>query len=98
MYSQGAKVMSTPETSVVDRKEISVSIPEDMLRELKWLADLMNVSPSIALRHAISTDSYIQSELKKQSKFSVEKKDGSRREISWADSKEIVKILNALES
>jgi metal-responsive CopG/Arc/MetJ family transcriptional regulator len=87
-----------PQATIDKPKEITVSIPEDLLRELKWLSDILQVSPSIALRHAIATDSYIQSELKKQSKFLVEKKDGSRREISWADSKEIVKILNALES
>lgn len=68
-------------------KEISVSISEDALSELKKLAEIMGVSPSIALRHAIATDGYIQNELKKKSKFLVKKENNSIQEISWVDPK-----------
>jgi len=76
-------------------KEIAVSIPEDVLRELKWLSETMGVSPSIALRHAIATDSYIQNEIKNKSKFLVKKQNNSTHEISWTDPKEVVKALDA---
>ena len=78
-------------------KEIAVSIPEDVLRELKWLAETMGVSPSIALRHAIATDSYIQNEIKNKSKFLVKKHNNSTHEISWTDANEFVKALDASE-
>jgi len=89
-----------PVEQIVDNKpkEIAVSIPEDMLRELKWLAEIMGVSPSIALRHAIATDSYIQNEIKNKSKFLVKKYNNSTHEISWTDPKEVVKALDASES
>jgi len=76
-------------------KEINVSIPEDLLRELKWLAETMGVPPSIALRHAIATDSYIQSEIKNKSTFLVKKHNNSTHEISWKDPSEFVKALDA---
>jgi hypothetical protein len=78
-------------------KEIAVSIPEDVLRELKWLAETMGVSPSIALRHAIATDSYIQNEIKNKSKFLVKKHNNSTHEISWTDPKVVVKALETSE-
>lgn len=86
-----------PVEQIVDNKpkEIAVSIPEDMLRELKWLAEIMGVSPSIALRHAIATDSYIQNEIKNKSKFLVKKQNNSTHEISWTDPQEVVKALDS---
>ena len=90
--------MGSEQVVVEKPKEITVSIPEDLLRELKWLSDILKVSPTIALRHAIAIDSYIQTELQKKSSFLVKKQSGSTHEISWADSKEIKKILDELES
>lgn len=86
-----------PVEQIVDNKskEITVGIQEDVLRELKWLAEIMGVSPSIALRHAIATDSYIQNEIKNKSKFLVKKHNNSTHEISWTDPKEVVKALDA---
>jgi hypothetical protein len=81
----------------MSNNEIAVSIPEDVLRELKWLADTMNVPPSIALRHAIATDSYIQNEIKNKSKFLVKKHNNSTHEISWTDPKVVVKALETSE-
>jgi len=94
-YSQRAKIMAVQQAAVSNQKEIAVSIPEDVLRELKWLAETMGVSPSIALRHAIATDSYIQNEIKNKSKFLVKKQNNSTHEISWTDPKEVVRALDA---
>ncbi len=80
-----------------DVPEIAVSIPKDILQELKYLSELMGGVPlSIALRHAIATDSYIQGELKKNSKFLIKKQGGSTQEISWTAAKDIEKILQSL--
>jgi hypothetical protein len=87
-----------PQATIDKPKEITVSIPEDLLRELKWLSDILQVSPLIALRHAIAIDSYIQTELKKKSKFSVAKKDGSRLDISWASGEETEKMFDGIKS
>ncbi|WP_286396713.1 hypothetical protein [Pseudanabaena mucicola] len=76
----------------------SVIIPEDILQELKYLAQLMGVPLSVALRHAIATDSYIQSELKENSKFLIKKQGGSMQEISWTAAKDVEKILQSLPS
>jgi hypothetical protein len=86
-----------PVEQIVDNKpkEIAVSVPEDVLRELKWLAEIMGVPPSIALRHAIATDSYIQNELNKKSKFLVKKENNLTHEIFWTDPKEVVKALDS---
>ncbi|MFZ4730551.1 MAG: hypothetical protein ACOYMQ_18060 [Pseudanabaena sp.] len=75
-----------------------VSIPEDILQELKYLAQLMGVPLSVALRHAIATDSYIQGELKENSKFLIKKQGGSMKEISWTSAKDVEKILQSLPS
>jgi hypothetical protein len=90
--------MPVEQTISKPSNDIAVTIPVDVLRELKWLAETMGVTPSIALRHAIAIDSYIQTELQKKSSFLVKKQSGSTHEISWADSKEIKKILDELES
>ena len=86
--------MAVPQVAVSNQREIAVNIPEDVIRELKWLAETMGVSPSIALRHAIATDSYIQDEVKnKKSEFLIKKKSGSTHKISWTDAQEVAKIL-----
>jgi len=85
-----------PVEEISKPKEIAVNIPEDVLRELKWLAEIMGVSPSIALRHAIATDSYIQDEVKnKKSEFLIKKKSGSIHKISWTDAQEVTKIFES---
>jgi hypothetical protein len=75
-------------------KEVTVNIPEDVLSELKWLSEIMGVSATIALRHAIATDGYIQNELKKNSTFFVQKKKtGLYHEVSWIDPQDAAKAL-----
>jgi hypothetical protein len=75
-----------------------VSIPEDILRELKYLSEIMGVPLSVALRHAIATDSYIQGELKENSKFLIKKQGRSMKEISWTAAKDVEKLLQSLPS
>ena len=83
-------------TKAMSTNEITVNIPEDLLMELKWLSETMKVTPTIALRHAIATDSYIQSELKKDSTFFVQKKKtGLYHEISWTEPQEIAKAMES---
>jgi len=91
--------MPVEQIAISSAPERVISISEDILRELKWLADIMGGVPlSVALRHAIATDSYIQGELKKQSQFLVKKQNGSMQEIRWTEAKEVEKILKSLPS
>jgi len=60
----------------MENQEIPVRIPEELLRELKWLAEQMGAPPSDALRLAIATTSYLFEEVQKGGTILVKRKNG----------------------
>jgi|GEM_PF-951764 len=60
----------------MENQEIPVRIPEELLRELKWLAEQMGAPPSDALRQAIATTSYLFEEVQKGGTILVKRKNG----------------------
>lgn len=65
-------------------KNISVSLPEDVVKELKWLveqrehAENRRIDPVEALRQAIATDSYIRQAIEKNGKVTIQKPNQSQ--------------------
>lgn len=54
----------SPSNTVIDCELIPVKIPEQVLAELKWLAQYMGVPPTQALRAAIATQTYLSKVVK----------------------------------
>lgn len=64
---------------MADNKEnmVLVSLPEDVIKELKWLAEQTGVSPLNALKQAISTESYVLDETRKHGYVLIKNKKAS---------------------
>lgn len=62
-------------------KRMTVVLPSDTARMLDILSSLQSITLNEAIRRAISTESYIQSEISNNSKILVEGKDGQVREL-----------------
>lgn len=62
-------------------KRMTVVLPPDTARMLDILSELQSVTLNEAIRRAISTESFIQSEVRKKSKILVESETGDTREL-----------------
>lgn len=76
-----AQEKSSKKRSPAKDKRLTVTFSSDTIRMLEILSDLQSVSQSEALRRAVSTESFIRSELQKKSKIYVETVDGKTKEI-----------------
>ena len=77
---ENTKIMS--KTNTID-DVVSVSLPRQLLQELKALSELMGISAEEAMRDAIGTTYYIQEQLKDGATIAVKQKDGKFYEIEW---------------
>ena len=64
-----------------DSKRMSVSLPQETAKMLELLSELQGISQVEALRRAISTEAYIQREIKNGSRILVESTDKQIREL-----------------
>ena len=64
-----------------DSKRMSVSLPQETAKMLELLSELQVISQVEALRRAISTEAYIQREIKNGSRILVESTDKQIREL-----------------
>jgi hypothetical protein len=62
--------------NAMSSSEIPVRIPEELLRELKWLAEQMGTSPSDALQQAIATASFLFEEIQQGGALLVKRRNG----------------------
>jgi hypothetical protein len=82
--------VKTMSNQVETEKMIPVMISESLLKELKWLSKKLKVEPTVALRHAIATDWFIQKELSDQSDILIRRKNSDAiHKIQWTNPNEI---------
>lgn len=62
-------------------KRITVSLPPDSARMLEILSETQSITFNETIRRAISTESFIQSEVRKHSKFLIQTEDGKIKEL-----------------
>ena len=62
-------------------KRMTINLPADTARMLELLSDLQGISQIEAIRRAISTEAYIQREVKNGSKILVQPPDNQIREL-----------------
>lgn len=65
-------------------KKLSVSIADDALELLEFLAQAQGISRSEALRKAIATEAYLQQERLEGSRVLLQKSSQEVREISFS--------------
>lgn len=85
-YAQiGDKVMTTRESSVkkdkCETKRVSVSLPLDTIKKLDAIASRHGITMTDAIRRAIATEDYIESEIQEDSKILIQKSDNTLREV-----------------
>jgi metal-responsive CopG/Arc/MetJ family transcriptional regulator len=64
-----------------DMKRMTISLPSETAKMLEMLSELQQVSQSEALRRAISTEAFIQREVKNGSKVFIETPDKKLKEL-----------------
>lgn len=62
-------------------KRMTVVLPAETARMLEILSELQSISLNEAIRRAISTESFIQTEIRKQSRLLLETKNGETKEL-----------------
>jgi hypothetical protein len=86
--SVGAIDQRSEQAAEPSSDDVAVLIPKQVLGELKFLSEKMKVEPIVALRYAIATTQYIQSELlDNQATVLVKRKKGKTLEVEWEDPK-----------
>lgn len=77
-FERDAQASMKDETS----KRMTVNLPADTARMLDILSKIQSVSLNEAIRRAISTESFIQNEIRtNKAKIFLETPDGDRREL-----------------
>lgn len=73
---------SEKETEVdAQPKRMTVVLPAETARMLEILSELQSISMNEAIRRAISTEAFIQHEVRNNSKVLLETKDGKIKEL-----------------
>ena len=62
-------------------KRMTVVLPPETARMLEILSEVQSVTLNEAVRRAISTESFIQNEIRKKSKILIESDDGETKEL-----------------
>jgi hypothetical protein len=62
-------------------KRMTVALPSDTARMLELLSELQSISLNEAIRRAISTEAFIQNEIRQKSKILVETAKGETKEL-----------------
>jgi Ribbon-helix-helix protein, copG family len=75
----GEKTKDKPKNS--ELKRMTIALPADTARMLELLSELQGVSQTEALRRAISTEAFIQREIKDGSKVLIESPDNRLKEL-----------------
>jgi metal-responsive CopG/Arc/MetJ family transcriptional regulator len=82
---KSAKVMATKERAVsndkCETKRVSVSLPLDTIKKLDEIASRYGITMTDAIRRAIATEDYIESEIQADSKILIQKSDNTLREV-----------------
>ena len=64
-----------------ETKRVSVSLPLDTIEKLDAIASRHGISMTDAIRRAIATEAYIESEIQQDSKILIQKSDNTLREV-----------------
>jgi macrodomain Ter protein organizer (MatP/YcbG family) len=79
------KIMAVKEKSVArdkyQTKRVSISLPLDTIEKLDEIASRHGITMTDAIRRAISTEAYIESEIQQDGKILIQKSDNTLREI-----------------
>jgi metal-responsive CopG/Arc/MetJ family transcriptional regulator len=77
--------MATKERAVsndkCETKRVSVSLPLDTIKKLDAIASRHGITMTDAIRRAIATEDYIESEIQEDSKILIQKSDNTLREV-----------------
>lgn len=64
-----------------ETKRVSVSLPLDTIKKLDEIASRHGITMTDAIRRAISTEAYLESEIQEDSKILIQKADNTLREV-----------------
>jgi len=64
-----------------ETKRVSVSLPLDTIKKLDAIASRHGITMTDAIRRAIATEDYIESEIQADSKILIQKSDNTLREV-----------------
>lgn len=64
-----------------ETKRVSVSLPLDTIEKLDAIASRHGITMTDAIRRAIATEAYIDSEIQEDSKILIQKSDNTLREV-----------------
>ena len=64
-----------------ETKRVSVSLPLETIEKLDQIASRHGITMTDAIRRAIATEAYIDSEIQENSKILIQKSDNTLREV-----------------
>jgi predicted HicB family RNase H-like nuclease len=76
-----AKSSNDSHQSKSSQKRLTVSLPPETVEMLELLSDLQHISFNEAIRRAISTEAFLQGEIRQDSKLMLKSADGEIKEL-----------------
>ena len=70
-----------PESNDDSPKRMTVVLPPETAKMLEILCELQSISMNEAIRRAISTEAFIQTEIRNKSKILIETEEGGTKEL-----------------
>ena len=72
---------SNKSQNIAKEKRMTVSLPPETARMLEILSEMQSITLNEAIRRAISTEAFIQAEVRKNSKVLVKPEQGEVKEL-----------------